>query len=195
MNLNMDIGEMLKQKKEIYPTKKYMNLYFKVDRTTAFTTALLYIVFIIVLLLGASKLLIYNKIHELEELQEISESLDMQIADYSKQMKGYNEVLKEFTRYSPTEQEILLVNRMEILNLIDNIIRPVADISEISIEGNQMLVHFSGVTLDETAQIVEVLEESPMVKKTNVDTAFSSEKNRDIVDVSILIEVLKGDEE
>ena len=39
MKLNTDIGRLVKGKKETYPTKKRMNLYFKVDRTTAPATA------------------------------------------------------------------------------------------------------------------------------------------------------------
>ena len=195
MNLNTDISKFLKSKKEVYPTKKHMNLYFKVDKTTAPTTIFLYILFVVVLLLAASKVFIYDKIMYVNELTEISQNLDSQIADYTTYLKDYDDTLEEYVRYSHTQKEIDTVDRMEILNLIDDKIRSVSYVSDISIEDNLVLVAFSGVTLNETAQIVAALEESPIVKKTSVDTALSSEENRNIVDVNILIEVSKGDEQ
>ncbi len=192
MNLNTDISELFKKKKEVYPTKKEMNLYFKVDKTAAPATAFLYILFAVVLLLAVSKVLIYDKMMYVNELMEVSQELDDQIAEDSAYLEEYKKTLETYTRYSPTQQELELVNRMEILDLVDEKIRAVSNVSEVSIEGNQVLVSFSGVTLDETAQIVASLEESPLVKGTSVDTANSSEGNKNVVDVSILIEVSKG---
>lgn len=192
MNLNTDISQLFKKKKVLYPTKKEMNLYYKVDKTTAPVTAILYILFVVVLLLGISKVLIYDKIMYVNNLMEVSQNLDNQIVEDTAYLTEYTATLEAYTRYSPTKQELELVNRLEILNLIDEKIRSSSKISEISIEGNQVLVSFTNVTLDETAQIVASLEQSPIVKKTSVDTAYSLQDNKNVVDVSILIDVSKG---
>ena len=42
------------------PTKRTMNLYFKPDRTTRPATVALYVLFVLVVLLGLSKVLVYD---------------------------------------------------------------------------------------------------------------------------------------
>ena len=82
---------------------------------------------------------------------------------------------------------------MDVLDLIDEVIRPAAHISQVTIQDQQVLVEFSGVTLVETADIVSRLEASPLVARTTVDTA-ASEEDRATVDVDMLIELSGGEE-
>ena len=76
MKLNTDIGRLVKGKKETYPTKKRMNLYFKVDRTTAPATAALYISFVVVVLVALSKVMILDPWLEVRGLEEQARQLE-----------------------------------------------------------------------------------------------------------------------
>ena len=105
----------------------------------------------------------------------------------------YPAVLEEYTRLAPTERERAVTDRMDVLDLIDEVIRPAAHISQVTIQDQQVLVEFSGVTLVETADIVSRLEASPLVARTTVDTA-ASEEDRATVDVDMLIELSGGEE-
>lgn len=68
------------------------------------------------------------------------------------QLQDYNAILKEYTRSVQTTEEQQQVDRLEILALIDEVIRPGADISQITIEGDRVLVTFSGLELREAAE-------------------------------------------
>ena len=77
---------------------------------------------------------------------------------------------------------------MELLALIDTTIRPSAQVSQVAIEDNQVVISFSGVTLAQAADLVVQLEQSPLVANTQVDTA-SSKEGSDQVEVHIYFQV------
>ncbi len=175
--------------KDTYPTKRSMNLFIKVDRTTKPASIALYVLFALVVLLALAKILVFDRWMAVNELQQQYDALERTVEQQTEQLANYSEIEREYILYSSTEEEKTMVDRMEILNLIDSAVRPVADISSISIKGTQVLVQFGGISLSETAQVVTELEKSPLVAKTTVDTASSLEENKDVVDANILIEL------
>ena len=105
MKLNTDIGRLVKEKKETYPTKKRMNLYFKVDRTTAPATAALYISFVVVVLVALSKVMILDPWLEVRGLEEQARQLEEENAALLLQLKDFSKVQEEYLRIAPTEEE------------------------------------------------------------------------------------------
>lgn len=177
------------RKKEVYPTKRTMNLYFKQDRTTAPATAALYILFALVVLLGLSKVLIYDPWTELNQMEAQALALEEQQAEYQLQLRDYQDVLERYVRAAPTQEELAQVDRLEILDLIDSAVRPEAAISQVTIQGDQVLLSFSGVTLGEAAELVARLSDSPLVSQVSVDTAASAQENQSEVDVTVYFKV------
>ena len=110
------------------------------------------------------------------------------------QLADYPEVLERYTRYAPTQEELSLTDRMAVLDLIDQVIRPAAEISQVTIQDQQALVTFSGVTLVETAGLVAQLEQSELVAHTTVSTAASEDGRQNIVDVNLFIDLTTGEE-
>lgn len=194
MKLNTDIRLLVKGKNITYPSKRSMNLYFKEDRTTAPVTVVLYVAFALVLLLALSKLMIYDPWNEQKHLEQQLLILEQQQISQMAELKNYHQVLKEYVRVTPTEEELSQVDCLEILSLIDNTIRPVADISQISISENKVLISFSGVTLSQAGTLVSQLEQSPLVTNTSVDTAASTGKEQSLVEVHVYFEVAKEEE-
>ena len=124
---------------------------------------------------------------EAVRLEEQSQAAQAQLADYP-------EVLERYTRYAPTQEELSLTDRMAVLDLIDQVIRPAAEISQVTIQDQQALVTFSGVTLVETAGLVAQLEQSELVAHTTVSTAASEDGRQNIVDVNLFIDLTTGEE-
>lgn len=194
MKWNTNMKQMVNGKKVVYPTKHTMNLYFKVDRTTAPATAALYVLFALVVLLALSKVAIYDPLEEARQLEERVLMLEEQTASQMERLKNYHQIQEDYIRATPTEEELSQVDRMEILNLIDSTIRPTAKIAQVSISGDQVLLTFSDVTLEEAAGLVSKLEASKLVAKTSVDTAISTRENQKHVKVDVYFEVSKGEE-
>lgn len=175
MKMNMDVRQLMAGKKAVYPTKRSMNLYFKVDRTTAPATAALYVLFAAAVLLGLGKIMIYDLVSQEKQLESQVLALDQRTVQQMQQLKNYDQVLEDYIRSIPTPQEQEQPDVMDLLALIDTTIRPTAQVSQVSIADNQVVISFSGVTLAQAADLVVQLEQSPLVANTQVDTASSTD--------------------
>ena len=180
MKWNTDVRQLMAGKKTVYPTKRSMNLYFKVDRTTAPATAALYVLFALAVLLALGKIMIYDFMMQEKQLENQLLSLEQRTVQQMQQLENYDQVLEDYIRSVPTQQEQDQPDVMELLSLIDTTIRPAARVSQVDIVDNQVVISFSGVTLAQAADLVVRLEQSPLVANTQVDTASSTDGNQQV---------------
>ena len=188
MKLNTDVRQLMARKKAVYPTKRSMNLYFKVDRTTASATVALYVLFAVAVLLGLGKVMVYDLVMEEKQLESQVLELEQRTVQQLEQLERYDQVLEDYIRSFPTQRELEQADVMELLALIDTTIRPAARVSQVAIADNQVVISFSGVTLAQAAELVVQLEQSPLVSNTQVDTA-SSTKGAEQVEVHIYFQI------
>ena len=194
MKLNTDVSQLVKRKKTVYPTKRSMNLYFKVDRTTAPATAALYILFVLAILLALSKVIVYDPWVEKSQLEQEALALEQETTARMEQLQSYDEVLEAYLRSIPTQEELALVDRMEILDLIDSTVRSAATVTDVSITEDKVLLAFSDVTLKEAAALVSQLEQSPLVSSVQVDTAVSEREDGNRAEDHVYLEVTQEDD-
>lgn len=180
MKWNTDVRQLMAGKKTVYPTKRSMNLYFKVDRTTAPATAALYVLFALAVLLALGKIMIYDFMMQEKQLENQLLSLEQRTVQQMQQLENYDQVLEDYIRSVPTQQEQDQPDVMELLSLIDTTIRPAAQVSQVDIADNQVVISFSGVTLAQAADLVVRLEQSPLVADTQVDTASSTDGTQQV---------------
>ncbi len=167
-----------------YPAKRSMNLFYKPDRTTKPATIALYVLFVLVCLLGLGKFLVYDVWVETTEAQQALAAAERQLEDVQLELTDYGEVWERYSRYSATEEERDLIDRMEVLALLDEAVGTTADMDAVSIGGSTVQLQFSGVTLAQTAQIVSALEASPIVAYTMVNTAATTQSEGAPADAS-----------
>ena len=182
-------------KQSAYPTKTSMNLFYKPDRTTKPATAALYVLFVMVCLLGLGKLLVYDLWAENREAQRGLAAAEEQLTGTMARLADYNEVRERYSRYSATDEERALVDRVEVLDMLEEAVGGIARLDSVSISGDAAQVQFSGANLAETAQIVRVLESFPIVAGTVVNTASTMETAGAQVQTSIMIQLQKEVEE
>lgn len=194
MKLNTDIRLLIKGKREEYPTKRTMNLYYKEDRTTATATAMLYILFALTVLLALGKILVYDPWNTAQELEAQLAAMQTENTAMQEQLTSYDEVERDYIRRVSTVREQEQIDPMELLDLIDSEIRPAAVVSQVTIEDGQAVVSFSGVSLEQSADLVARLEQSELVKSTYVETAVSQQTAEDEVEVHVYLD-LAGKEE
>ena len=181
----------MSRRKASYPEKRTMNLFFKPDRTTKPATIALYVLFLLVLLLGLSKILVYDLWQQAQAAAAALEAVERQRDGVLSELTDYDEVLQRYRRYAATEEEEALIDRMEILDLLDSAISSAAEVQSISISAATVQVQFSGVTLAETAEIVRALEASPLVAGTVVNTAATTQDAAAEIQASVLIYLQK----
>ena len=161
------------KRKAVYPTKTSMNLFYKPDRTTKPSTIALYTLFVLVVLLGLSKWLVYDVWMEKAEAERSLAAAQDELSGVMLQLADYNEVQMRYIRYSATEEERNLVDRLEVLAMLEEAAGR-AWMSTITINGDKVTTQVSNVTLAQVAEIVRRLEESPLVAGTVVQTAATS---------------------
>ncbi len=189
MDLHTDIKDLFKKQKEVYPQKRYLNLYYKEDKTTLPATIALYVVFVLVIVLALFKIFVFDYAYKLSQLENEVTYQNQQIEQKQNDLSDYDKVYNDYIRYSATETEQNTINRIEILDLIDTNIRPFAVINNVTIEDDSVLIEFSGTDLSKVAEITANIEKSPLVSYTLVDTAISTEDNKNVVNANIFIEL------
>lgn len=195
MNLNVDVKDLLRKEKKVYPTKRKLNLYYKEDVAGKRNTLILYSAFLVVIAIALVKILVVDYIVDYTTLKNQDTQQQLEIQQKQLELRDYNKINEEYTRYAKTKDEENYIDRMEILNLVDEYIRQYATVDDVQIQDNSVLVNFSGVTLDKIAEINSSIQKAPLVEDTSVDTANSAKDNRDVVEASILIKVKLPEDE
>lgn len=162
-------------KKNTYRIKRSINLYYKPDRTTKPATAALYALFALVCLAGLGKILVYDVWSETAEARRILAEAREEYEELAIRTADYDEVKEKYSRYAATDRERELVDRIGILNLLDESVASRASMDSVVISGDTVQLQFSGVTLAEAAQVVNRIEASPIVAGTVVSTAATTE--------------------
>lgn len=189
------------RRKDRLPGKRTMNLYYKPDRTTKPATVALYVLFALVCMLGLCKLLVYDIWADTMQARRELAAEEARLNSVMLELRDYNEVREKYQRYSATDEERELIDRMEVLALLDDTVGASAVMDTVVIDGNIVQLRFSGVTLAQTAQIVNALEASPIVASTTVNTASTTKEGElfdddsGLVQANVLIYLQKEAEE
>lgn len=164
------------KKKDVYPSKKTINLYYKEDDSTKFSTIALDVLFVVVVLFGLAKFLIIDVLAErndtLERLEEAQRHLDYQL----EAIADYDEVSDEYARYSYAflVESQGLHDRIEVLEMLENTVFQQSVVSNISITGNVISLNFSGLDLNGTAKLIEQIQSYGIVSSVQVNNQTGS---------------------
>lgn len=174
-----------------YPAKRTMNLYYKPDRTTRPATIALYVLFCLTILLGLSKVLVYDLWAEVRSARQELSAAERELNGVMAELADYDQVLERYRRYAATEEEAALIDRMEVLELLDSAVGSPARLDSVAISGDIVRMEVSGVDLARTAEIVSALEAAPLVESTAVNTASTTEESGAGLRADILIQLRK----
>ena len=185
------------KRKAAYPTKTSMNLFYKPDRTTKPSTVALYALFALVVVLALSKFLVYDLWVEKQEAEKDLAAAQDELNMTMVQVADYNEVQQKYYRYTATDEERTIVDRLDVLAMLEEIAGN-AGLYTISISGDRVSTQLTDVTLAQVASIVNRLEASPLVAGTLVSTASTTGTDGidgDLVQASITIQLQKEADE
>lgn len=113
-----------------------------------------------------------------------------QLAAVNAKLAGYDELEKEYGRYSygwMNETEVNLVSRMDVLNLIEKRIATKATIDDIAVNNNVLTLNIHGITLEQASAMVKNLEESPLVESATVYSAVAESAEEAKIFLSIIL--------
>lgn len=187
----------MKRKNDLYPSKVTLNLAMR--EKSPFSP--LKLIPLLVLLLAAaalfSKFAVADRLAAVQRVQADLNALQQHKAELEESTAGYDELLEEYNRYSiswMTEEESQLVLRGDLLALIEEELMPKSQVRSISISGNVISVELGGITLDDTAHLVQRLYQLPSVSNVAVYTASTKTESGDQASVFMVITTTQSEE-
>ena len=193
MNLNMPIGK----KANKYPTKTTLNLAQKEVGENSFSKVALPAILIVVIVFAFVKFGIYDQFAAVKEANQSLETTKSQLDDMNDQLLVYEETEKQYRLYSYgylSEEEAALVDRTEVLDMIEQRVMGISTVYDIQISKNTLVVGFTGVTLERVGDLTSELRALPTVAGVSVTTASTERSDSGFVAATMLITLQKAQE-
>ncbi len=161
------------KKKDNYPTKTTINLYYKEDKSAGISTFTLYVIFIIVILMALSKMFVFDVIADLNKAEAKYEEYQATLDIYMDSLANYDEVNAEYSKYSYSylsEQE-KIQDRMDVLTMLEATIFANSNVQSVSISDDVISVNLTDIDLEETGILANNIEGYDIVDNVSVNTA------------------------
>ena len=161
------------KKKEKYPSKRVINLYYKEDKTTRPSTIALYLLFILVVCLAVAKLAVYDKLTELEDVSQTLEKNQAYLANQMEYLKDYGEVSSKYSRYSYSylTAEEKICDRMDILSMLEETVFVQSTVETVAVSDNVISLNLKGMYLEDAARLAKEVEQYDIVARVEVNAA------------------------
>ena len=165
--------ELFAKKKDNYPTKTTINLYFKDEKSNGISTFTLYVVFIVVILMALSKMFVFDLVGEMNAAKSTYEQNQATLESYMSVLEKYDDVNAEYNRfsYSYLSEQEKIQDRMDVLAMLEKTVFAKSNVQSVSISDNMISVSLTDIGLDETAVLAKMLEDHEIVDSVTVNTA------------------------
>lgn len=110
-------------------------------------------------------------------LNELSMKQD-ELTALQVKLTGYDELANKYGRYSygwMTREESSLVDRMDVLEIMEELVDPSASIENMAVNSNVLNISISGLSLEKTSSLVNTLEAHPLIRSVTVSAARSED--------------------
>lgn len=141
-------------------------------------------------------MLIFLKVGILDQLQKKTAIMNQiaqkqeQLASVSVVLSEYDELAAQYGRYSygwMSQAEVGIVDRLQIMNLVEEKIAKLATVENIAINNNALSLNLHGITLAQASDIVEDLETSELVVRAAVYSANAETGREASIYMSIVL--------
>ena len=105
-------------------------------------------------------------------------------------LSGYDELEKEYGRYSygwMNETEVNMVNRMDVLRMVEEEIAFKAFIDNLAVNNNVLTLNIHGITLEQASAMVKSLEARGLVQSAAVYNVVAEEAEEAEIFMSIIM--------
>lgn len=171
------------------PSKKTMNF---VHHQSSVNLKKLIPAVVIVLIVAA----VFAKFAVLDLLDQkalAQSELDMkqaQLDAINAKLDGYEELEKEYGRYSygwMNETEVNMVSRMDVLHMVEEEIASKAFIDNLAVNNNVLTLNIHGITLEQASAMVKSLEARGLVQSAAVYNVVAEEAEEAEIFMSIIM--------
>ena len=182
------------------PTKKTINFAVIGQKPINIALAIPLIILIVIAAGVFSKFMVADPIMNLVSLQNEEKSLEAVGENYQKIIDENSGVTADYAHYSytgMTDDELNEVKRSEIVDLIDDEILPVAEVTGWKANNNMITLSVGGITLGQVNELITKLESKDLVNYASITSATTGKDqtttiNNDSIVTAQLIIYLNG---
>lgn len=176
-----------KMKKKAMPVKTTLNLVIKEKKSLPLAKTIPAVLIVLALAVVFGKFAVadrYEKLNAAEkELSNARSQLNALRASYT----DYDEVQAEYNRYTYNGFDRTIVNRLDVMALIEREIFPVSGVRSLSITGKTVSMTLTGMTLEEISRLIDRLEKDPLTEFVVVSTAGYGGGENDVPTASMTL--------
>ena len=181
------------------PKKQTMNLCAREKSDNSLSKVLPVFLLLVIFVAVFAKFGVIDRFAALSETRSRYEAAQTQLAELNSSLSDYDQVQEDYYRYTKhylTADELALMDRVELLDLLETKSRNLAYITSVSITGNAAVIKVRADTLADVATLRLSLEKADGVTGVtvyNADTTEATEENAQYVTASLLVDVAKED--
>lgn len=157
-----------------YPNKQYINILDGMKSDENRTLEIMIFIIFLIALAAFTKFGVIDKISEASAAEAAYNEVQRQITELKEQNADYDKVKKDYSHYGLgylDDTEILLVDREDVLDLLDKYVLKNADIKTLNVTDNTVTLTVEKTRLNAISSIVKELEADPDVAFVTVNVA------------------------
>ena len=183
MDVNLDFLKEIGKKKASsgLPSKKTMNLVIMEKGDNSKTTDIVLIVLLVIILAVFTKFGVLDIYNEKKAEQEKTDTAQAELEQNKELLTRYEALFEKFNHYFKaflTADELQLVDRIQLIDMLDEHLFNVAEMQNINITGNTIAISFYDVTLEQVGQLAQDLSDNELVTNVDLQTAVTN-KDKD----------------
>lgn len=165
------------------PVKRSINFATIGEKPIDWRVAAPLIVCIVVLAGLLSKVAVIDRYAAVNEANREVYELQLQIAEKTEYYEGLEDIAEDYAHYTVsamTDEERNRVSRVTVMEIVEDIILPIAPLDAWMLNDNTLYIHLSSNTMTEVTEMMQMLLDHPAVKNcfiTTDSTTLSSNDN------------------
>ena len=162
-----------------YPNKQYINVMDCMKPEENKTLEIVIFIVFLIALAVFTKFGVIDNIAQMSAAEAAYNDMQRQITELREQNADYEDVKKDYSHYGMgylDDTEILLVDREDVLDLLDKYVLKSADIKTLAISDNTVTLTVEKTKLSAISSIVKELEEEPAVSFVTVNVAGTNKE-------------------
>ena len=158
------------------PETRYINMATVGQKKTSIVTALLVLILILVAAAAIAKFAVMDRLTEVDQAERKVRDMRTQLSAANAKLDSFGELKEKYAHYTLadfTNEELNRVDRSDVVELINNVILPVAELKTWNVKKNQLTMNITMDTLQDTNLLVQELNENEMVTYASVKSAVT----------------------
>ena len=175
--------------KDVYPTKRYMNLAVADKKTVEVRNLVQKIIVLVVVVVLFLKFAVFDFVFGVSTKQAELAQKQAELAQVESQLVGYDEVLAEYSTYESARMgnDGINVPTLDALALVDDVVRPVAEVTALEYDSNQLTLTLANASLGTLGELLSVLQDNPIVADVSVANSAAGQSGSGVVLTSMTI--------